>query len=112
MSEWLQKYAEDTKPRKEIEVVSGELKVMRVFNRDKESQIVGGEVKTGSMKNKAYVRIVRRDIFIGKGKIVELQSAKQIVNEVLAGTQCGLSIESKYDIAEGDRLEMIIKQTI
>lgn len=112
MSEWLLEKTEDTKPKQEIEVVAGELKVLRVFNRDKEAQIIGGEVKMGSIKNKGIIRIVRRDIVLGKGKITELQSFKQIVDEVKEGNQCGLSIESKYDIAEGDKIEYIVKQTI
>lgn len=112
MSEWLLEKTEDTKPKQEIEVVAGELKVLRVFNRDKEAQIIGGEVKMGSIKNKGIIRIVRRDIILGKGKITELQSFKQIVDEVKEGNQCGLSIESKYDIAEGDKIEYIVKQTI
>ncbi len=112
MSEWLLAKTEETKPKQEIEVVAGELKVLRVFNRDKEAQIIGGEVKLGSIKNKGIIRIVRRDILIGKGKITELQSFKQIADEVKEGNQCGLSIESKYDIAEGDKIEYIVKQTI
>jgi translation initiation factor IF-2 len=112
MSEWLNEKIEESKPRQEIEVVAGELKVLRVFNRDKGEQIIGGEVKVGSIKNKGTIRIVRRDVQLGKGKIVELQSFKQIVEEVKEGNQCGMRIDSKYDIAEGDKLEMIVKQTI
>jgi translation initiation factor IF-2 len=112
MSEWLQEKVEESKPKEEVEVVAGELKVLRVFNRDKGEQIIGGEVKVGLIKNKGIIRIVRRDIQLGKGKIMELQSFKQIVDEVKEGNQCGLRVDSKYDVAEGDKLEYIVKETI
>jgi translation initiation factor IF-2 len=112
LSEWLQEFAKTVKPKVEIEEVLGSLKVIRVFNRSKDSQVVGGKVYTGVMKNKHTIQIERHGVKIGKGRIVELQSAKQQVNEVQAGTECGLMVDSKYDIAEGDMLQLIIKRTV
>jgi translation initiation factor IF-2 len=112
LSEWLLEYATQAKPKVEVEEVAGVLKVIRVFNRNKTSQVVGGKVEMGLLKNNGSIRITRKDIFIGKGKIVELQSMKQNVQEVQEGTECGLMVDSKYDIAEGDKLEFIIKKTI
>ena len=82
------------------------------FTPNKTSQVVGGRVEMGLLKNNGSIKITRKDIFVGKGKIVELQSMKQNVNEVQEGTECGLMVDSKYDIAEGDRLEFIIKKTV
>jgi translation initiation factor IF-2 len=112
LSEWFAEYVQAAKPKKEIEEVAGTLKVIRVFNRNKDSQVVGGKVETGLMKNNGIIRIVRRDSFVGKGKIVELQHLKQSVQEVREGSECGLMVDSKYDIAEGDRLEFITKKII
>jgi translation initiation factor IF-2 len=49
---------------------------------------------------------------IGRGKIVELQQFKQSANEVKEGGECGLMIDSKYDIAEGDFLQMVVKKIV
>jgi translation initiation factor IF-2 len=112
LSEWLHDFTKDAKPKKEIEEVVGTLKVIRVFNRSKDSQVVGGKVYTGSIKNKHTIQIVRKDIVLGKGRIVELQQFKQPAVEVKEGNECGLMVDSKYDIAEGDFLQMIVKKII
>ena len=112
LSEWFEQYVKDAKPKKEIEEVAGTLKVIRVFNRNKDSQVVGGKVEQGVMRNGGMIKIVRRDVFVGKGKVVELQHLKQTAKEVQEGSECGLMIDSKYDIAEGDRLELIIKKVV
>ena len=56
------------------------------------------------------IQIVRRETILGKGRIVELQEKKLPVLEVKEGAECGLMIDSKYDIAEGDFIQMIIKK--
>lgn len=112
LSEWLHEFTKDAKPKQEIEEVIGNLKVIRVFNRSKDSQVVGGKVLTGSMKNKHTIQIMRKDTIIGKGKVVELQQFKQPIAEVKEGNECGLMIDSKYDIAEGDYLQTIVKKII
>ncbi len=110
LGEWLEEFSKNAKPKKEIEEVVGSLKVIRVFNRSKDSQVIGGKVYTGFLKNKSMVQIVRRDVVLGKGRIVELQQFKQQIAEVKEGGECGLMIDSKYDIAEGDFIQMIIKK--
>jgi translation initiation factor IF-2 len=112
LGEWLQEFAKTVKPKVEVEEVLGSLKVIRVFNRSKDSQVVGGKIYTGVMRNKHTIVIERNGIKIGKGRIVELQHAKQQVNEVQTGLECGLMIDSKYDIAEGDMLNVVIKKII
>jgi translation initiation factor IF-2 len=112
LSEWLQEFAKTVKPKVEIEEVLGTLKVIRVFNRSKDSQVVGGKVYTGVMKNKHTIQIERHGVKIGKGRIVELQHAKQQVNEVAEGLECGLMVDSKYDIAEGDMLQLVVKRVV
>lgn len=112
LSEWLQEFTKNAKPKKEVEEIIGSLKVIRVFNRSKDSQVVGGKVYSGSIKNKHMIQIVRKDVVIGKGRIVELQQFKQPATEVKEGGECGMMIDSKYDIAEGDFLQLIVKKII
>lgn len=110
LSEWLMEFTKTVKPKVEIEEVLGTLKVIRVFNRSKDSQVVGGKVYTGMMKNKHTIHIERKGVFIGKGRVIELQHAKQNVAEVAEGLECGLMVDSKYDIAEGDMLNVVVKR--
>jgi translation initiation factor IF-2 len=56
LSEWFAEYVQAAKPKKEVEEVAGTLKVIRVFNRNKDSQVVGGKVETGLMKNNGIIR--------------------------------------------------------
>ena len=57
-----------------------------------------------SIQNGARFKILRRDVEIGEGKIIELQSQKIKVSEVPEGNECGLQVESKITLAERDVL--------
>lgn len=105
LTEWLEAEMEKRRPRKEIELVSGRLKVLKLFNQTKEKQVIGGSVETGSIKLGSTVRILRRDNEIGNGKITEMQHNKSKTKEVLEGDECGLQVESKITLAQGDILE-------
>ena len=50
---------------------------------------------------------MRRDAEIGRGKIRELQSKKQRVDEVATGYECGMMVEAKVEIAVGDKIEAV-----
>jgi len=108
MSEWIETLAKERKPKQEVEEVTGTLRILRTFSQTRDKQVVGGRVLAGSMLNQALVKIIRRGNDIGRGKILELQSQKQKTREVLEGSECGLEVESKMEIAEGDILEAFV----
>jgi hypothetical protein len=58
------------------------------------------------MKLKQHVRIMRRDIEIGKGTIVNLQQAKINVSSLKEG-EFGLQLNTKAEPAPGDYIEGI-----
>ncbi|KKU79293.1 MAG: Translation initiation factor IF-2 protein [Parcubacteria group bacterium GW2011_GWA2_47_7] len=91
-------------PHVESEEILGEFRIIRYFSQQKNLQVVGGKVTAGKMVHGARFKIMRRDVEIGEGKIVELQSQKIKVSEVLEGNECGLQIESKFTLAERDVL--------
>ncbi|MEK7563976.1 MAG: translation initiation factor IF-2 [Patescibacteria group bacterium] len=105
MSEWLETEMEARRPRVETNVVIGKAKILRAFSRTKERQIVGGRVLEGGISLNAMVKITRRDFEIGRGKIVNLEKGKVKTSEVNTGTEFGMMIESKIEIAEGDVIE-------
>ena len=67
--------------------------------------IVGGRVESGKLVKDAKIRVKRQGEIIGLGKIAQLQSGKQAVNEVPEGNECGLQFEGKIKLEEGDVLE-------
>lgn len=98
-------------PRIEVEEVTGSAKVLKVFSVQKDKQVIGCRVQSGTIEKNAQVRIQRRDAEIGRGKIKELQQSKIAVDSVSEGTEFGTQIESKVEIAPGDILESIILVT-
>lgn len=84
----------------------GIFKVLALFRTEKKIMIVGGRVESGKATKEAKARIKRNGEIIGVGKIAQLQTGKQQVNEVPGGTECGMQFESKLKLEEGDVLEM------
>ena len=106
--EWLENVLIERKPKQEKMEVTGSLKVLKTFGSTKDRQVVGGKVFTGKVADSGIVRIMRRDFEIGTGKIVGLQLNKLKTKEVEEGTDCGIQIESKIEIAPGDVLEAFL----
>jgi len=104
LTEWLSEEMLRRAPHIEVVEELGELRVIRFFSQQKERQVVGGKVTKGKIVNGAKFKIMRRDAFIGEGKIVELQAQKIKTQEVAEGNECGLQVESKFTIAERDVL--------
>ena len=83
----------------------GRLKILAIFRKDKGSMVVGGKVTKGKIEDGSKIRILRTDEEMGQGQITELQAAKEKVTEVQEGSECGMSITTDFEIAEGDFLE-------
>lgn len=98
---------EERLPHEEIEKVLGKIKILKTFSKTKDKQVLGANVLDGVAKLKSKVKIYRRDFEIGYGRIIELQSMKINTEEVQAGNQCGIMIESKTEIIPGDIIEII-----
>lgn len=92
-------------PKEYIEESTGRAKILAIFSKNKDKQILGGKVQEGSILLGAEVKILRRDVEIGKGRIKELQQKKVKAEEVAIGYEFGALIESKIEIAEGDKIE-------
>jgi len=105
MTEWLEIELENRRPKIETVETTGKAKILKVFSRTKEKQIVGAKVIKGRMVLEKTVKILRRDFEIGKGKILNLEKSKTKVKEVEEGAEFGMLLESKIEIVEGDVLE-------
>jgi translation initiation factor IF-2 len=106
MTEWLETEMEKRRPRVETVETTGKAKIIRAFSRTKERQIVGGKVTEGNMVLNGTVKIMRREFEIGRGKIVNLEKNKLKTKEVEEGSEFGMMIESKIEIAAGDVVEL------
>lgn len=105
MTEWLTEEMEKRRPKIETTETTGQAKVLKTFSRTKERQIVGGKVVVGSIVLGGVVKILRRDNEIGTGKIVNLEKSKSKTSEVEEGTEFGMMLESKIEVAPGDIIE-------
>src|SRR5262249_694975 len=59
-------------PKVETEHVQSSAKVLRLFSKTKDKQVLGARVNTGTFENGALVRIIRKDEEIGRGRVREL----------------------------------------
>ena len=102
LAEWLAEIFKERTPKTEVEEEKGKIKVLKIFSKSKDKQIVGGRVEEGKINVGDDVKILRRDSEIGKGKVRELQQAKIKTSEVGEGLEFGSMIESRIEIAPGD----------
>lgn len=94
-------------PKEYIEEVTGRAKILATFSKEKDRQVLGGKVETGTLESGNEVRIIRRDAEIGRGKIRELQQQKKRASEIREGFEFGALIEAKTEVAIGDRIEAV-----
>jgi translation initiation factor IF-2 len=112
LTEWMELLYEERRIKKEVDTVLGKLKVIKPFSRQKNQSLVGGAITEGTISLNESCKIIRKDEFIAKGKIVAIQRGKMAAEKVTdIGTECGMMIETKVDINHGDIIETFITET-
>jgi translation initiation factor IF-2 len=91
-------------PKVRVEEILGEAKVIRVFNASGNKQVLGGRLDSGAMMVGNLVKISRRGVDLGTGKLTNLQQARADVKEIRTEGEFGSQIETKADVAAGDTL--------
>ncbi|MEK7589856.1 MAG: translation initiation factor IF-2 [Patescibacteria group bacterium] len=110
INEWLDEVIKTRTPKIKVEEKTGEAKILRIFSRTKDKQVLGGKVLDGELTLKGNINILRRGENIGKGEIVNLQQHKINVKEVKDG-EFGAQIQSSRELAEGDTIEgFVVKE--
>ncbi len=99
------------KPQFKEEVV-GLAEVREVFKAPKIGAIAGCHVIEGVVRRNRPIRILRDNVVIFEGEIDSLRRFKDDVNEVKAGTECGIGVKNYNDIQVGDQLECFDKVEI
>lgn len=82
----------------------GNLKVLAVFNTNKDNQIVGGRVLNGFAEPGALISVVRQGEVVADGRLEKLQAGKMDVNRVDQNQECGILYLGKPIIAKEDVL--------
>jgi len=90
----------------------GRLKVLAIFRTENNSQIVGGKVLDGIIKNNSFIDIKREDNYIASGRLTRLQSGKQDVEEVEKDQEAGLKYEGNPIIQIGDILQVYQEERV
>lgn len=108
MTERLQELLSETRPRRKVEEVVGRAKILKQFSTRKTEHVVGGSVTTGFIAKNGIVRVIRRTIPLGEGKITNIQTNKQNTDRVHEGSEFGAQIEADFEITQGDMLECVV----
>lgn len=107
MTEWLEEEAKIKTPKIDTEEIEGTVRVLKIFSQQKKICVFGGKVLEGFIKTGMNIRITRKEVVIGTGKILELQSQRIKVDIIKDETEFGARVESSVDIAQNDIIEAI-----
>jgi len=91
-------------PKMKTEEIIGEMKVLKSFSINGNKQVLGARFLSGSLSVGSQIKVLRRDIELDRGKILNLQVAKSDVSEIHVEGEFGLQVESRTEIAGGDVL--------
>ena len=88
------------------ENIIGHIEIRQIFSAPKVGKIAGCFVTDGKVTRNSSVRVIRDSIVIFDDKLSSLKRFTDDVKEVVAGYECGLTIEKYQDIKENDVLEV------
>lgn len=94
------------------EVVQGRAEVRELFKVPKVGTIAGCFVTDGKITRSNNLKLVRDSVLVFDGKVLSLKRFKDDAKEVLAGFECGISIDGFNDIHTGDVIESYITETL
>lgn len=88
------------------EEIVGLAEVRDVFRSPKIGAIAGCLVIEGTVKRNNPIRVLRENVVIYEGELESLRRFKDDVNEVKAGTECGIGVKDYNDVQPGDQIEV------
>jgi translation initiation factor IF-2 len=63
-------------------------------------------VTDGVIYRNKPIRVLRDNVVIYEGELESLRRFKEDVNEVRAGTECGIGVRNYNDVRPGDQIEV------
>ncbi|MGP1276174.1 MAG: translation initiation factor IF-2 [Caulobacterales bacterium] len=94
------------------ETFIGYAEILEVFNITKLGKVAGCRVTDGVVRRGCGVRLLRNDTVIHEGQLSTLKRFKDEVNEVRAGTECGMGFVGYQDLQKGDQIECFTVEEI
>ncbi|MDX1594087.1 MAG: translation initiation factor IF-2 [Gammaproteobacteria bacterium] len=88
------------------EEIVGLAEVRDVFRSPKFGAVAGCLVMEGVVKRSNPIRVLRDNVVIYEGELESLRRFKDDVNEVRAGTECGIGVKNYNDVKVGDQIEV------
>ncbi len=90
----------------------GLAEVRDVFKAPKIGDIAGCMVTEGVVKRNNPIRVLRDNVVIFEGELESLRRFKESVNEVRAGTECGIGVKNYNNVQVGDQIEVFERAEI
>jgi translation initiation factor IF-2 len=87
------------------EQIVGLAEVRSVFRSSKFGTVAGCMVIDGYVRRNFPIRVLRNNVVIFEGALESLKRFKDDVNEVRAGTECGIGVKNYNDVQERDQIE-------
>ena len=87
------------------EQIVGLAEVREVFRSPKFGNVAGCMVIDGYVRRSNPIRVLRDNVVIYEGQLESLRRFKDDVNEVRAGTECGIGVRNYNDVKIGDQIE-------
>ena len=88
------------------EKVTGEARILQIFELSKGPKICGCRVESGSVRVGSKARVRRNKELIYNGEVISLRHFRDDVREVKAGLECGIRLDNFADFVEGDEIEL------
>jgi translation initiation factor IF-2 len=88
------------------EVALGRVEVRDTFSVPKIGVVAGCYVLDGLARRGSFLRLLRDNVVVHEGKMLNLRRFKDDVKEVQSGYECGISIDGYNDIKTGDVMEI------
>jgi translation initiation factor IF-2 len=94
------------------EQIVGIAQVREVFRSSKFGVVAGCLVTEGTVRRNNPIRVLRDNVVIFEGSLESLRRFKDDVNEVRAGTECGIGVKNYQDVRVGDQIECFARVEI
>ena len=88
----------------------GECVIKKIWTHSKIGTICGCGVVSGKVVRNAKVQVVRNDKVIHSDAITSLHHGKDVVNEVIAGSECGMIINNFSQAQVGDKIQIFVEK--
>ena len=103
--EYIDKVIESQQNDEPEDIIEGVAEVRALFQIKNRTTIAGLYVRDGFITRKSYVRVIRQDKEIFRGKINSLKHFQNDVGQLNAGLEGGLVLDGFNEYVEGDFIE-------